>query len=91
MCLYCVCFVGVSVCFCFVCVLFVLGLRPFFLYFNSMIRSSPAYSKKKLVAICVKHETRWHTNSDSEFRDAAGISGFRNLKPVRVLCCGYKN
>jgi hypothetical protein len=48
MCLYCVCFVGVSVCFCFVCVLFVLGLRPFFLYFNSMIRSSPAYSKKKI-------------------------------------------
>jgi hypothetical protein len=35
------------VCFCFVCVLFVLGLRPFFLYFNSMIRSSPAYSKEK--------------------------------------------
>jgi hypothetical protein len=46
--------VGVSVCFCFVCVLFVLGLRPFFLYFNSMIRSSPAYSKKKKLLIDFK-------------------------------------
>jgi hypothetical protein len=47
MCLCRVCFVGVSVCFvlCVFCLSRASGL--FFLYFNLMIRSPPAYSRKK--------------------------------------------
>jgi hypothetical protein len=45
-CLVCVCCVSL-VCVFVCCVPFVLGLRPFPLSFNIMIRIPPAYSRKK--------------------------------------------